>query len=215
MQDGAVPETAPNEAADDAEWQGLDALPLGSLDDELLARFHATLLKPAFPPSELKTFEELRDARLHPSTKGLVLTDGQRPVAGVVTEDYLGGRVLLITNLVVADHLRSSGLGARLLGRAVAATQAQLVLAEVEDPRYFPIGDGGDPVRRLRFYDHLGWRLLPLPYVPPALRPVSPRVADLLLIALQESATDVDSNVVTAFLDEYFSVYEGEAVVRS
>jgi GNAT superfamily N-acetyltransferase len=195
-------------------WGELRAVTLAAVDDERLRLFHTALLEPAFPTAELMTFEELRDARQDPATRGVILLDGDEPVAGVVTEDHLDGRVLLLAYLVVAAAARSGGLGARLLDEVIgSAAHAPLVLAEIEDPRYFAASDAGDPVKRVRFYDRVGSRLLPIPYVQPSLRPGSPRVDGLLLIAIQAPGPDVDGRLVGDFLDEYYGGCEGDEVV--
>ena len=202
--------------ADAHTWGGLAAAPLVAVDDETLRRFYTTLLEPAFPPAELMTYEELRDARLETTTRGTILLDVDDPVAGIITEDYLEGRVILVAYLIVAPTARNGGIGARLLSETVASqAQAPLVLAEVEDPRYFAASDAADPVARLRFYDRAGSRLLPLPYAQPALRPGCPRVDGLLLITISAPEPDIDGALVAAFLDEYYSSCEGEEIVRT
>lgn len=201
-----------------AGWGGgLEAVPLAEADGSTLTRFYA-LMEGAFPPAELMTFEELEGARQDGATGGTLLLDGGRPVAGMVTEDYLDGRVRLLGYLVVAPAARNAGLGRRLvdeLAKTPAGAAPPLVLAEIEDPRFHPASDRGDPVARVRFYDRSGARLLPLPYVQPSLRPGSPRVDNLLLITLGTAAPSVDGPTVAAFLTEYFEGCEGEEAVRA
>jgi GNAT superfamily N-acetyltransferase len=190
-------------------------MPLAEADDDVLARFHRELLQPAFPPAELMTLEELSAARREPSVGGLLLLDGDRPLAGMVTEDYLDGAVRLLGYLVVAAAARGRGLGAALVGELRPATPGGLVVAEIEDPRIHALSDAADPVARIRFYDRYGGRLLPLPYVQPSLRGGSPRVEGLLLITLNAAGDDVDGSVIAAFLDEYYALCEGVTVVRT
>lgn len=202
--------------ADAPTWSGLAAAPLVTVDNEALRRFYTTLLEPAFPPAELMTYEELCDARLEPTTTGTILFDVDDPVAGIITEDYLEGRVVLVAYLIVAATARNGGIGARLLSETVASqAHAPLMLAEVEDPRYFATSDAADPVARLRFYDRAGSRLLPLRYAQPALRPGCSRVDGLLLITIGAPGPDVDGALVAAFLDEYYSSCEGDEIVRT
>jgi hypothetical protein len=92
-------------------WDGLAVASLVAVDDETLRRFYAVLLKPEFPPADLMTYEELRDARLTATTRGTILLDVDNPVADIVTEDYLEGRVLLVAYLVVAATVRNGGIG--------------------------------------------------------------------------------------------------------
>lgn len=197
-------------------WERLRTVPLAALDDETLRRAYTTLLEPAFPPAELVTFEELRGARRGPVTRGIVVFHGDEPIAVIVTEDCLEGQVLLVAYLVVAAAARGAGIGARLLAEGTRSPAlTPLVLAEVEDPRYFAASDAGHPVARIRFYDRVGSRLLPLPYVQPSLRPGLPRVDGLLLIAINAPGTDVDGHVIAAFLDEYYGLCEGHEAVRA
>jgi GNAT superfamily N-acetyltransferase len=164
------------------------------------------------------TYDELDEARRGGGTRGTLLLHGAEPVAGMVTEDYLDGRVVLLGYLVVAATARNAGLGARLLAEVVEAPAGgapPLVLAEIDDPRFHPSNDMGDPVARVRFYDRAGARLLPLPYAQPSLRPGSPRVDNLLLIALGTTEPWVDGPTVAAFLTEYYEGCEGEDAVRA
>lgn len=187
---------------------------LADASDDLLTRFYRELMEPAFPPAELMTLDELLAARSDGGTGGALLHQDGTPVAGMVTEDYLGGAVRLLAYLVVSARVRGQGLGARLLRELRPAQPSGLVLAEIEDPRFHDVSERADPAARLRFYDREGCRLLPLPYVQPSLRPGSPRVDGLLLISIAPAGDDVDGSVVAAFLDEYYGLCEGEAVVR-
>lgn len=193
---------------------GLTALSLRDVDDATLARFHAELMVPMFPPAELMTYAELRSELADLAADGTMLLDDGRPVAGIVTEPYLDGRVLLLAYIVVADAMRSHGLGSELLATIAPSSPAakgRLVLAEIDDPRRHQPGPYGDPARRISFYQREGWRLLPLPYFQPSLRPTTPRVEGLLLITNSAPEPKVDGSLVADFLEEYFAVCEGAA----
>lgn len=194
----------------------LEGRGLAELDDDLLRRFYVDVLQPTFPPEELVSYDALRHGLRRCGSGGVVLLDGSSPVAGVVTEDYLDGRVRLVCYLAVVAAARSSGLGPRLLEAALADGEpGQVVLAEVEDPRYHPVTATNDPVARLRFYHRIGARLVPLRYVQPALRAGLPRVEHLLLVAVGTPPADVPGALVADFLTEYYGVCEGEEVCRS
>lgn len=194
----------------------VDTVAMANLPERLLRTYYDDLMAPAFPPAELMTYEELRGALDESGTRGLVVLDDETPVAGLVTEDYLDGRVLLLAYVVVAADLRGRGVGAELIGHATGREQ-RLVLAEIEDPRYHRADEHtGDPVARLRFYERLGSRLLPLPYTQPSLRPGSPRAENLLLITIPSALTAgdvVDGGLVADFLEEYYLACEGPDVV--
>lgn len=177
------------------------------------AAAYRALLKPNFPAAELMTLEELDEARRSGQCDGWVLLRDMRPVAVMVTEDYLDGRVRLLSYLAVAEEARGHGLGQHLLATLARDREPLLVLAEIQDPRFHGPEHSGDPDARLRFYARNGWGLLPLDYFQPSLRPGSPRVARLLLITVSPPTSSVDGGLVAAFLDEYFHACEaGEAL---
>jgi GNAT superfamily N-acetyltransferase len=161
------------------------------------------------------TLDEMRAAYCRPGADpSVVVLADARPVAVMLGTWFADGRVLLLSYLSVDRSLRGTGVGARLVGEVVPAWCAgrdAAVLAEVDDPRRWPADDdAGDPRARLRFYDRLGARLLPLPYLQPSLRPGSPRVEGMLLLRLDRSAT-APRDVLAAFLEEYFTACEGPA----
>ncbi len=185
---------------------------LATAPEPLVRQLYDELLEPAFPPTELMTYDELESAVEAGDVTGLVLAEDDVPLAGVITEDFLDGRVTLLAYLVVSAGHRSRGLGSRLLDRACAPATA-LVLAEIEDPRFHAADElTGDPAARLRFYQRYGSMLLPIPYAQPSLRPGMPRVEDMLLITIPSAidpAPDLDGTLVAAFLEEYFHTCEG------
>lgn len=185
-----------------------------AVDDESLRRFYTTLLKPEFPAAELITYEELRDARLKATMRGAILFDVDNPVTGIVTEDHLEGRVLPWFTSSWRRRPVTAGSG-RDCSTGPRRAPVPLVLVKIEDPRCFAVSDAGNPIARVCFYDRVGSHLLPLPYVQPSLRPGSPRVDGMLLIAIGVPGPDVDGSLVAAFLDEYYGLCEGEEVVRT
>jgi GNAT superfamily N-acetyltransferase len=187
------------------------------LDEGALRRCYHRLLLPTFPPAELMTEADFLAGSTGSEIAGTVVFDGDDPVAGIILEDYQAGRVLLVAYLVVAATHRNGGIGTWLLAAAASygAGGKRLVLAEIEDPRFHNLGDYGDPLARVRFYDRSGWALLPLDYLQPSLYPDSPRVEHMLLVTPGEPGGTVDSALVAAFLDEYFSSCEGAEHVRS
>ncbi len=198
---------------------GVDGLRLVYLDveqadEQMLEFLYATVLQPAFPPAELVTLDELRNwcAAGPPARRGLLLLESDRPVAAILAEYFRTSDVLLISYLAVAAAWRGRGFGAALVREALSRWDSPppvAVLAEVEDPRWHPLGRYVDPVARLRFYHRLGARALPIPYFQPALRPGSPRVPGLLLVSLPAGRRTVPWATVGGFLNEYFAACEG------
>ena len=197
--------------------EGMETVPMSEVSRTVLRRYYDELMQPAFSPAELMTWDELDEALAAPGTQGLLALDDGSPVAGLVTEDYLDGSMLLLAYVVVSSRHRGQGLGSSLIGQAVGH-EPRLVLAEIEDPRFHESHEQrGDPAARARFYDRLGSRLLAIPYTQPSLRPGSPRVDDLLLITIPSAVApaELDGGMLRAFLDEYYGVCEGEEVVAS
>ena len=205
---------------DDLTDSGSEDLQLVSLRDATIDALEAVqaLFESAFPPDELMTFDELQVAVSEAGTCGAVVQRSGKVLGAYVTEDFLGGRVVLLAYLAVDPDSRGEGVGTLLVRRLTAENRvregpAPLVVAEIEDPRFHRPGAHGDPVARLRFYDRLGTRLLPLPYVQPALRPTAARVDHMLLVTLDAASATVDGALVAEFLEEYFVGCEGPAVV--
>ncbi|WP_028660078.1 GNAT family N-acetyltransferase [Nocardioides insulae] len=194
------------------EGRHLETVRLADLDDHACTELYRVVLEPSFPPSELMTLDELGEARRTGGSDGLTLLDDGRPVAVMVTEDYLGGRVRLLTYLAVAEPARREGLASHLLAALPQGAGAPLVLAEIEDPRFHAVERASDPAARVRFYERHDWRLLPLNYFQPSLRVGSPRVAHLFLIALDPPDGALEGELIADFLAEYFIACEGDAV---
>lgn len=190
----------------------ISTVPMSDVGPEVVHRYYADLMAPAFPPNELMSWEELALALRRGAVEGLLALEDASPVAGLLLEPHAHGDVVLLSYLVVAPALRGRGLGADLIHRAVG-DDPRLVLAEIEDPRFHPPDPlTGDPVRRARFYDRIGSRLLPIPFSQPSLRPGAPRVRNLLLITIPSAwrGATVPGPLLRRFLDEYYSTSEGK-----
>ena len=139
-----------------------------------------------------------------------------QPIAGALPVRSPRVDVVLLEYIAVHPDFRGHGIGSALL-RAETPRWNQdttLVLAEVEDPRGHQPSQYGDPTARLRLYDNVGARLLPLRYFQPALRPDVARVPDMLLLALGDRPDEAECSAVVGFLDEYFTGTEGAEAVR-
>ncbi|MET8040067.1 GNAT family N-acetyltransferase [Micromonospora sp. NPDC005215] len=176
-------------------------------DLDLLRRAYDDILVPSFPAHQLDDLEVL--AGSSETFVGVAVHDAA-PV-GVIVAEPIGG-VLLLSYLAVRPGTRSGGIGGLLVGRLLPAWRersgADVVLAEVEDPRLHPAGEFGDPAARLRFYQRAGFGMLPVPFAQPRLRPDALREPGMLL-AVQPCDAAVPKDLVTSFLVEYFESAEG------
>jgi GNAT superfamily N-acetyltransferase len=190
-----------------------------SLYDEILAR--------SFRSAELESRATVLGALTadNPVPGGLVAVNPAGLIVGTIIGDwFVECRVMLISYLAVRPEFRGCGAGRLLLAEAFALWRARfapaLILAEVEDPRYYrehdPMGFG-DADARLRLYGALGARILPIPYFQPALSRLQPRVYNLLLMVFEadplamKGDNAVDGKIVSGFIDENIARSEGRA----
>jgi GNAT superfamily N-acetyltransferase len=185
-----------------------------------VADFYRRVLAPHFRADELETSENIAAGLKGGGTKALVARTAQGAiVGGAVGDMFAHSGVLLLSYLAVAAEGRGTGTGG-LLMKAVTEVWGRhfspsLFVMEVEDPRHYHSDSAlGDPEARVRFYERLGARTLPIPYFQPALGPAGHRVPHLMLMVF--GGTDahpltqlVDGQVVETFLVEYLELCEG------
>jgi GNAT superfamily N-acetyltransferase len=176
----------------DVPSQAPDVVALHDVTDEQSIReFHRTMLVGNFAPDE------------------------------VMDSDVLAAGV---TYLVVSPALRGRGAGSLVLRTAMdqwtRELAPRLIVGEVEDPRYFDDAGMGDPVARVRLYERMGVRSLPIPYAQPALTPTSARVPHLMLMVFAADdrakleSGNIDGRIPEQFLTEYFESAEGPSRFR-
>ena len=202
-----------------------EVVQLSATDDALASEFYRSVLRPSFRDDELVDESDLLETIRAGSCHLLVARDADGTVLGGAVGDwYESSRVQLLSYLAARPGVRGRGLGTLLVRAAVDSwvelLDPLLVVGEVEDPRYYgndgPDSPYGDVVARVRFYEKLGVRLLPIPYAQPALRAGGHRVSHLLLMVFAVGsgaavAPDrVDGGVVERFLVEYFTDMEGQ-----
>lgn len=189
-------------------------------DDQLVADFYRRVLAPNFPADELETSENIAGGLKSGGTKALVARTAEGTIVGGAVGDLfpLSG-VMLLSYLAVAAEGRGTGTGGLLMKALTELWGSQLspplLIMEVEDPRYHHSDPAfGDPEARVRFYERLGARALPVPYFQPALGPDGHRVPHLMLMVF--GGTDappgtarVDGKLVELFLTEYIEGCEG------
>jgi GNAT superfamily N-acetyltransferase len=193
---------------------------------ELTRRFYREILSLYFRPDELMPEDDLVAALTEAggATVGTmaISADGEM-LGGFVSEWYATSRVLLLSYLAIPPERRGQGIGSRLAEVAAPALLSRfdplLVLAEVEDPRWYHADHNfGDAWARLRLYQRMGAQALPLDYFQPALAAGQARVPHLLLLSFYVHADalvrpgHVDGGIVERFLREYFAGCEGDAV---
>jgi GNAT superfamily N-acetyltransferase len=211
---------------DAPERAGFRLEPVDPADSQQVTSFYEAVLAPHFRDDELERPEGFAAGLRGGGSRALAARDENGAiVGGAVTDWFPRSQVLLLSYLAVLTGYRSAGVGSRLIaavrgeepaaGAGRPAGGPPLIVAEVEDPRYYPSDPVmGDPHARVRFYERLGARTLPVPYAQPALGPGRSRVPHLLLMVLGGSTAppgtrQVGGQAIDAFLREYFEGCEG------
>lgn len=189
-------------------------------DADAIAEFYRCILAPHFQPDELETSENFTVGLKCGGTRALVARTAEGAIVGGAVGDWFSrSRVLLLSYLAVPAAGRGTGIGGQLM-KAVTEVWGKrfspsLFIMEVEDPRHYRAeANFGDPEARVRFYDRLGARVLPVPYFQPALGPTGCRVPHLMLMvfggtAAPSGAQRVAGQIVEVFLTEYIEGCEG------
>lgn len=171
------------------------------------------ILEPSFGPDELDTLATVREGLQEGEAWGLCALDGEMPVGCALGYPFVESHVLLIGYVTVKSGLRSRGIGDLLLDEAQKRWygQADLVLAEIEDPRRHPAVGDIDPQRRAMFYARHGAQVVVGPYFQPRLDgEVKKRVYDLFLTVLSARSgvinpeNAVPAGILTDFILDYF-----------
>jgi GNAT superfamily N-acetyltransferase len=189
-----------------------------------LEAFYDEILTPSFDSAELEDRTELLDALADPdsATRGAIAFDATGLIGGGIVGDWFAdSSVMLISYLAARPGFRGHGVGKQLIREILPAWASRfgalLIVAEVEDPRFYQVDEQhGDPEARLRFYAGLGAKIVDLPYFQPALSAEQPRVRHLFLMVLttDQSVARVDNSIdaatLTRFIDEYLAGTEGD-----
>jgi GNAT superfamily N-acetyltransferase len=189
-------------------------------DDQGIAEFYCSVLAPHFRAEELVTSEDFSVGLKQAGTRALVATTADGAIAGGAVGDVFSrSGVLLLSYLAVPAEGRGTGTGGLLMQAVTdiwgSQVRPSLFVMEVEDPRYYGTDHGtGDPQARVRFYERLGARTVPVPYFQPALGPAGRRVPHLLLMVFGGTEAPpgtqrVDGQTIELFLTEYLEDFEG------
>jgi GNAT superfamily N-acetyltransferase len=194
--------------------------PVDGQDERQVTGFYQTVLAPHFRASELETPENIAEGLRTGGTRAFVARVADDTIlGGAVIDWFAASRVLLLSYMAVRSGHRGGGVGAKLMaavcGDAAEDLEPLLIVAEIDDPRHYQSDAAhGDPHARVRFYERLGGRTLPIPYLQPALGPDGSRVPHMLLMVLGGSLAPpetkvIDGATVEFFLTEYFDLCEG------
>ncbi len=178
--------------------------------------FYDEILAPSFDFAELVERSELLGALADRTsvTRGAIAFDEAGLIVGGIIGDWFAQcRVMLTSYLAARPGFRGRGIGKRLMAEVLPAWTshfgAVLVVAEVEDPRFYQADEyHGDPEARLRLYASLGARILRIPYFQPALSAQQPRVRNLFLMvfsadqSVMRENNRIDAATLRCFIEE-------------
>jgi len=178
----------------------------------LIEDIYREILEPSFGPNELATLDAVLDGLAEGGSDevwGLCALEGETPVGCVLGYPYRESGVLLIAYLSVKPGFRGRGIGDLLMEEAQRRWYgtADLVVAEIADPRHQPVVGGIDPKQCAAFYARRGAQVVVGPYFRPRLEGEGKkRIYDLFLIVLSGSGPDnsVPGGKLADFLLEYF-----------
>lgn len=188
---------------------------------EQRAELYDVVLGPSFGPTELPPRDMFLDGTAGADIAVLRASGadaGEIAGCAVVALEQGSRATALLAWLAARPGARGSGTGGALLAGAADAARAggaDLLLAEVEDPRqHEATAAHGDPWRRLEFYARRGLVLLDLPYFQPPIAPDQERVPNMLLLAhvLHDGADvpEVLRPTIGAFLRSYVPRLPGD-----
>jgi GNAT superfamily N-acetyltransferase len=194
-------------------------------DVQLLRRFYAECLIPAFPDEdERESLENIEDyLQLKEDGKYgannyhvIVSCDGDKPIAGSIFDYLVEPNAGVIEFLLVSPGLRQTGLASRLLRQTEAAIAADAqragqqvawLVAELDDPFRVSLAESDfNPFTRASIWHRWGYRMLDFRYIQPALSAEKSPVTTLLLAAktlAREFAETIPTERVLTFLREY------------
>jgi len=207
-------------------------------DAPLLKQFYDNLMVPSFglfddELEDLETWIELlskpKDAvfNLHV----LLLFEGhdkerKRVVGGSACEYYPNSNCGLLTYFAVIPEFRQKGVGGTLVKNVLLAVDkdaksngkhgCNAVFLETNDAAKVKAEeDCMDPLVRHKILNKLGFRILDFTYVQPALSATQTKCSNLLFAVHQSYLVDgkLSSEIVAAFIKEFFIVLMGEAVL--
>jgi hypothetical protein len=198
-----------------------------SLKDNALLETFKDEYEATFPRDEAEPWDEIVDRccgvnDIYPGvgTYMAVLKDRRIPVGALIVEHYKTSNVLLITYCFVKRAYRRAGKGyarklmldgsSEIRRRAGVPRDEPRILFEGENPDLMPTADIArapfDPYARLKWFDSLGARRLPIRYAQPPLSKDRGSVPWLNLYCLGEGALSLET--LTAFLKEFYKVLE-------
>lgn len=193
---------------------------LHGADASTAVDFYRRVLLPHFRAEELDGEEGFAASLTRDTTTALAARMMDGTVAGGAVMDFFpASRVMLLSYIAVLEPGRGKGVGSILMNAVTEVGDAHyapaLMVMEVQDPRHYDADPShGDPEARVRFYERLGARTLPVPYFQPSLGAGLERVRNLLLMVFGGSGMPsggghVDGSVVESFLIEFLQGCEG------
>ena len=146
------------------------------INSRLLRHQFWTLMEESFPENEIRMYEDFISKLKHDNFAVVILSTQSTKVEGFITFWQLQ-TFHFVEHFAIAPHLRGKGIGSALLSTYIKENNRPVVL-EVEPPTT------AISIKRIKFYERLGFTLTNFAYQQPAYRDNSEPV-DLLLMSNQ------------------------------
>ncbi|MGQ1948036.1 GNAT family N-acetyltransferase [Geofilum sp. OHC36d9] len=146
------------------------------ITSELLRQQFWALMEKSFPKNETRTYEDFVSVLKNKDFAVVILSTQQSKIKGFITYWQLQ-MFHFVEHFAIAPHLRGQGIGSALLSTFIAENNRPVVL-EVEPPTT------AISIKRVKFYERLGFTLTNFAYQQPAYR-CNEKAVDLLLMSNQ------------------------------
>lgn len=158
----------------------------GSADVKLLRRFATDVYDKAFHDKHREDPDawigRLVEPGGDPEQRAIIAVREGDPVAGALTETY-GGRVVLLTYIVVREDMRGRRLGSLMMSHVRTAHEGCGIFAEIADPEHEVADEGREhATRRASVFRAWGWREVRCAYHQPPLGAGGAWASDLILV---------------------------------
>lgn len=190
--------------------------------EEQLLRFEQQIFINAFPNSdERESFTEDIIPRIkgcnktQPKSFCVLAAEDDSIVGGLVADWYPDCNALEIIYITVDSSTRKKGIGKGLLDNGIKLIQSALLAAphpkkieaiflEVDIPSFtMDAPSSMDPIDRLKFWNYMGAKRIPINYVQPPLGKGKQPVSNLMLMCLTGYGTGITDKIQTSIVKKF------------
>lgn len=144
------------------------------------------IMESSFPPCERRSFDAQKDLCFNPLYEiNPIFSNGL--IAGFISFWYLDDYIY-IEHLAIDKHLQGQGLGKKAVLDIIKKEKPIVLEVEIPSSNLEVLAEN----RRIRFYEQLGFVLLPFPYYQPAYDGSGEKIPLSLMIRCNKSLNEND-----------------------